>query len=354
MLKEILAERGVPAVWDGERDWESRRREILDTLLKEEYGYLPAAPENLRFDEQKEDYFSVNFCAGHACLRNVSCIFTLNGKEFKFPFRAVIPRNKEKIPFFIHINFSPDVPDKYLPAEELVDNGFAVLSFGYKDITSDDEDMTTGLGGVVFDGKKPEGSDPGKIALWAYAAQRVMDYAMTLPELDPAHSAVCGHSRLGKTALLCGATDTRFACAISNDSGCCGAAIFRDKVGETIENITQRFPYWFCPGFSRYSGREKELSFDQHFLVAAMAPRRVFVGSAMEDTWADPFSEFLSCVAAGGVWEKLGLPGFPCEDALPKQPTAVFGGYVGYHLREGRHFFSRNDWHRYMEFLRSF
>ena len=354
MLKELLAGRGVPAIWDGTGDWESRRRELLDTLLREAYGYLPPAPENLHFEEAKEDYYSINFCAGHACLRRVVCSFTLNGKPFSFPFKAVIPRNKEKIPFFIHINFTPDVPDKYLPAEELVDNGFAVFSLGYKDVTSDDGDMTNGLAGVFFDGRQPAASDPGKIALWAYGAQRVMDYAMTLPELDPTHSAVIGHSRLGKTALLCGATDERFACAISNDSGCCGAALFREKEGETIEKITNVFPFWFCPGFAKYCGLDNELPFDQHFLLAAMAPRRVFVGSAGEDSWADPANEFLSCVAAGEVWEKLGLPGFPCEDSIPGPTTAICGGRVGYQIREGRHFFSRQDWHRYMEFLRSF
>lgn len=41
---------------------------------------------------------------------------------------------------------------------------------------------------------------PGKIALWAWAALRVMDYLQTREYVDLKNVAVVGHSRLGKTA----------------------------------------------------------------------------------------------------------------------------------------------------------
>ena len=136
-----------------------------------------------------------------------------------------------------------------MPTEELVDNGFAVLSFCYKDVTSDDGDITDGLAGVLYEDGKRGPTDAGKIAMWAWAAHRVLDLAENFEALDMTRAIVCGHSRLGKTALLAGATDERVFVAHSNDSGCSGAAITRDKDGEKVSDITTRFPYWFCENY---------------------------------------------------------------------------------------------------------
>jgi hypothetical protein len=59
------------------------------------------------------------------------------------------------------------------------------------------------------------------------------------------------------------------------------------------------------------------MSFDQHWLMACIAPRYLAVGSAMEDAWADPASEFLGCCAASPMWEAHGLPGLVTADDIP-------------------------------------
>ena len=183
-----------------------------------------------------------------------------------------------------------------MPTEELVDNGFAVLSFCYQDVASDDGDFTNGLAGLLFPDGNRGPSDPGKIALWAWAAHRVMDWAETRTDaLDLTQGVVCGHSRLGKTALLAAATDPRFAYAYSNDSGCSGAALARGTRGETVRDICQKFPFWFCENYLQYVDNENSLPFDQHDLIAAIAPRRVLIGSASEDTWADPLGTARLC-----------------------------------------------------------
>lgn len=79
-----------------------------------------------------------------------------------------------------------------MPTEELIDNGFAVLSFGYEDVTRDDGDFTSGLAGVLYENGKRAPHDAGKIALWAWAAMRCMDYAEHDERLDCAKSVVCG------------------------------------------------------------------------------------------------------------------------------------------------------------------
>src|SRR5690606_24717348 len=137
-------------------------------------------------------------------------------------------------------------------------------------------------------------------------------------------------SRLGKTALLAGATDERFTCVIANNSGCSGAAITRNKQGEKISDIYTNFPHWFCKNYEKYMHNEFALPFDQHFLLAAIAPRNVYVSSAVEDLWADPDSEYLSCVAASEVYEKLGIKGFIHPPRFPQVGDVFQDGKIGY------------------------
>lgn len=339
MLNDALKKRNLPALLP--------REEMLSIVQREVYGKLPQMPENLSF--LAEENILKNLFAGKAVCHRITASGELQGRKFSFPFYATLPTDGARHPFFIHINFRDSIPDRYMPSEELIDEGFAVLSLCYEDVTKDDGDFTDGLAGVLYPDGKRKAEDPGKIALWAWAAQRVMDWAEMHSEiLDLSCAVVCGHSRLGKTALLAGATDERFAYAYSNNSGCSGAAITRGKEGERISDICKRFPYWFCENYQNYMDREAKMPFDQHFLVASIAPRRVLIGSASEDLWADPLAEELCCLAASPAFEK----GFIYEDRKAEIGEAFLEGDIGYHLRRGLHSFSRDDWHRLIEFIR--
>ena len=341
MLKEILAERGVPAL--------RTREEMLEIMQKEVYGYMPPKPDRLEWTV-KNNYIGA-FCAGKATAQYVELTAYWGEKSFKFPFIATIPTAQGPHPFFIHINFRPNVPDRYMHSEEIVDNGFACLSFCYEDVTKDNADFTSGLAGVLYENGERGLHDAGKIAMWAWAAQRVMDYAEKEDRLDKSCAIVCGHSRLGKTALLCGATDERFKFAHSNNSGCGGASITRGKIGEKVADITNMFPYWFCENYKQYANRESEMPFDQHYMIASVAPRYAYVASAAEDLWAAPDSEMLSCVAASEAYEKMGLVGFACNDRLPEIGDVYHEGNIGFHMRAGLHYFSREDWNKLIAFI---
>ena len=332
--------------------WDERRRQIIDLLCEEQYGFLPPAPLKLSFTDTETNF---EFCAGKAPLRRVSLNMTLsNGNLFSLPVSVVIPKTEsqsEKIPFFVYISFDADVPGKFLPSEEIADNGFAVLSFNYQDAASDDDNFKNGLSEALG---YSDNNTCGKIALWAWAALRVMDYACTLTQLNKTRAAIAGHSRLGKTALLAGAVDTRFSYIISNNSGCCGAAVSRGKKGETIRNITNRFLFWFKNSFKKYADNEDALPFDQHFLLAACAPRRIYVSSSSDDLWADPDAEFLGCKLAGSIWDDLGLPSFICGNETQCAPVTgklYHGGRVAYHKRKGAHYLGREDWQYFMKYI---
>lgn len=339
MIQELLNERRLPAVLDPvEKPWPQRRSELLRLFEEHVYGRTPAAPDRVTGEIVHRDDCAY---AHKAVDEELNLTWDTPGGPFTLPVRFVYPRTDKPVPAFVFINFRPDAPDRYWPIEELVDSGYAVARVYYQDVTEDSA-RQDGLAALY----PAEGEHAcGKIGLWAFACSRVLDYLLTRPEVvDPARVAVTGHSRLGKTALWCGAQDERFSLAISNDSGCSGAAITRGKVGETVRNITSVFPYWFCPAYLAYADREDALPVDQHQLLALMAPRAVYVASAEEDAWADPVSEYLACCAASEAFEALGKPGFLHPDALPELNKPLHQGAIGYHLRTGSHFFSRTDW----------
>ncbi|MEX2382685.1 MAG: hypothetical protein WD490_09900 [Opitutales bacterium] len=136
---------------------------------------------------------------------------------------------------------------------------------------------------------------------------------------------------------------------ISHQSGSGGAALSRRRYGETVEIINNAFPHWFCGNFDQYANNEDELPFDQHQLIALIAPRGVYVASADEDLWADPRGEFLSLVHASEVYALWGHETLD-ESAMPLLGEPLIVGPLGYHIREGGHSLNTGDWERYLEF----
>lgn len=233
------------------------------------------------------------------------------------------------------------------PLEIPLRAGFGVATCFYGDIDPDfDDGFKNGVHGMFAEARSD--SSWGSIAAWAWGMRVGLDYFLTQKEIDGGKVICMGHSRLGKAALWAGAMDERFALVISNDSGCGGAALNKRNFGETVGRINTSFPHWFCRNFHQYNDNEASMPWDQHWLIAAIAPRPVLIHSASDDAWADPKGEFLSGVHAGPVYALFGKSGLG-TDTMPPIGQPV-GERIGYFLREGRHDVTAADWQSYLAF----
>ena len=136
----------------------------------------------------------------------------------------------------------------------------------------------------------------------------------------------------------------------ANNSGCTGARINHINLPktETIDKIC-RFTHWFCKNYDKYRGKDKTMDFDQHELLALIAPRLLCVASATEDHWAGQVGEWWGAKLASPAWELYGKKGL-VEDAWPRAEKPQQEGFVSYHMRTGNHDLTPYDWGRYMDF----
>ncbi len=234
--------------------------------------------------------------------------------------------------------------------EQILSRGYGLATIYHADITTDLKD---GYDGNIFsyfykDGQtQPEPNQWGAIGAWAWGLRRAMDYLLT-HESSVNRIMLMGHSRLGKAALWAGVQDDRCALAVSNNSGCMGAALSRRAFGETVEAINTNWSRWLCKDFHQYNGKESDLPIDQHTLITLMAPRPVYIASAEDDLWADPYGEFLGGYHANLVYHLYGKEGLTAtEQPILNQPSM---GTIGYHIRTGEHDVTAFDWQCYLDF----
>jgi len=240
-------------------DWRRRRAELIDVLLRIEYGRMPPAPGNVTVtsatDWQTIHEGVTRFREVHLAMGpGLAIPMTL---EMYFPAAAA-----SRVPTIVRIGLGcPIIP-------EINRQGCGFVCFDHRTLEPDTEGYD--LEGAAQ--KAYPDYDWGSLAVWAWGASRVMDYLGRSRWVHPQQVAITGHSRTGKAALLAGALDERFAMVAPNGSGCGGAACYRIQGPgcETLELITRpsRFAGWFQKDFRRFAGKERDLPFDQHWLRA--------------------------------------------------------------------------------------
>jgi hypothetical protein len=299
-------------------EWSRHRESIRATMLDVQYGTMPGAPARVAVAVGEPTATS----AGHT-EQVVSFVFTPRGDrpDVSFGMDAIVRRPSASA-VTARRGVISGFGDDGLPTVVyvgggnfplLLDAGYMIVSFENNQI----EPMEMGKPMVGIAREAYEMVDPGayswgSISAWAWGALRLVDYAVTLDEVDASRLLISGHSRNGKTALLAGALDDRVALVNPAGSGCAGAGSYLalDDGCEDLAALTSRERWWAWTraDFEHWVGRETDLPFDQHFLMGLVAPRPLLRTEGSGDEWANPAGTCAAFLATQPVYDFLGVP----------------------------------------------
>lgn len=380
-------------------EWQARRAEILDIFAREMYGQPPPAPETV-VTELLEEGATL---AGLAIRRQYRMWFRrdksgpfidwllvlpnrIDGVKPKNADGHVVCENCGKVPVVLMLNYRGNhavlddsevpLPEKAtncvygdelrrpqesfrgfvrrsssrttIPVEALVARGYAFLTANYAQVSPDPEpaDESLAYTGVfsLWPMRDPTRDDnTTSLGAWAWALSRGLDLAERISEIDARRCVVTGSSRLAKAALLAAARDERFAVCVPNQTGGGGCPLAKRDFGENVSTEMKMFPHWYCKAYAKYVDNEQSMKFDQHLLLAAIAPRRLLV-EGFNEGWFDTKGEYLACRAASPTWKFLGKEGLPEGDFPANYDICLVGSFLGYVRRGGMHGLSVYDW----------
>lgn len=342
-----------------------RRPQILSLFSNLVYGCVPTLDSPLEVDYRVLST-DKDFMDGKATRQRVRIRFSNDRGNAEMVIVLFVPNEVSgPVPAFMKHSFNntqskdfdehpsePGLIGNGWPLGEFFDRGYAFIAVYQQDLVGHNEvGFGRGIHPLFYqDGQSfPKAQEWGVLSVVAWGAMRAMDYLETRDDIDHTRVAIMGHSKMGKATLWTAAQDQRFAMAISAQSGCAGAALWRRKSGETLAKMVTRFPYWLCRNAWKFVNQEADLPVDQHMLLALIAPRPVYVASGVEDTWADGRGEYLSAFHASEVYRLLDKQGLTSESSPPVNEP-ILESDVGYHIRDGGHSVERYDWQRFLDF----
>ncbi|MBN2150127.1 MAG: hypothetical protein JW839_01650 [Candidatus Lokiarchaeota archaeon] len=299
-------------------EWETRREEIKEIILDFEYGTMPGPPA--RVDAVQKGIRRFDF---GDVLESIQLVFTphVERPDVTFsvdvsiwlPSEKSVDEKRKQIPEFGKDGLPTLVCVGGGTFFDMLDQGYEVITFQNTQIEPDKQgNPLRGPARRAYDEVEPGNYTWGSIAIWAWGARRVLDYALTRKEVNKQHVIVSGHSRNGKAALLAGALDERFSLVNPAGSGCGGAGSFlalgdrAESLGDLVDR--KRWWAWMHPEFAKFARRESLLPFDQHFVMGLVAPRPLLRVEGIGDVWANPEGTSCAFLATEPVYEYLGVP----------------------------------------------
>ena len=310
-------------------DWPKRREQMLEAIVNLEYGGIPPAVRahgQLLYQVLSKRPYSARTAQYHVVLDHDS--------RLRFRLDLLMPAEGDG-PWPVLI--SGDGCWRYMTPqvqEAVLDRQIALAVFSRVEIIRDVYHTQAERQGGLYD-VFPDKTF-GAVAAWAWGYHRCIDVLETLEQIDTSKIAITGHSRGGKAALLAGATDPRVALTNANNSGCCGAGSHRcfGKGSERLADIIKNLGYWFGPQLADYVERDHELPFDQHELMATVAPRALLTTEALGDLWANPQGTMQNHRAAREVYDFLNA-----DDR------------IAIHYRQGEHAHKLEDFMTLLDFI---
>jgi len=339
--------------------WRVRRPEILDLFDREIYGRIPTRTPAVGFTVAAVD--SATY-PGQAVIKRVVGRIDNSAYPAARPSIEVTiylpPVVIRPVPIVVTVGglfFGPRdtarVPDRIAQVLAL---GWAYATVNTGAIQADNgAGLREGIIGLVGRGQPRSPDDWGVLAAWSWGLSRALDHFETDPQIDSRRAAIQGHSRWGKTALLAGALDRRWAIVYASCSGAMGASLEKRDWGETIDNVAGTGEYhWMAGNFLKYGGAWTAMPVDAHELIALVAPRPIFITGGTTDQWVDPHGEFLAAVAAEPVYRLLGARGLGTA-VRPQPDVSLTDGELAFREHVGGHT-DALDWAVFLQWARRY
>ncbi|MEJ2077331.1 MAG: acetylxylan esterase [Acidobacteriota bacterium] len=348
-------------VRDAETWWKQRRPEILEHFEKEVYGRIPKATPKVTFEVTETDTSALEGRAvkktvvGHIDNSRYPAATPSIEITLYVPAKATGP-----VPLMVIVGgFFGPFPGQPRPQGPSAMDQVLALGWAFATVDTGAIQMDSGAGldkgiiGLVNRGRSRKPDQWGVLAAWSWGLSRALDYFETDKSIDSKRIGIEGHSRWGKTALLAGALDRRWAIVYSSCSGSMGASLEKRNWGETIDNVAGVDEYhWMAGNFLKFGGHWAEMPVDAHELIALVAPRPIFVTGGTQDQWSDPHGEFLACVGADPVYRLLGKKGLGTTE-MPAPDVALTEGDLAFREHEGGHT-DLLDWPVFLKFAQRY